>query len=120
MEKGDIVWAMDKTKHYHPIVFLEKIDEYSFKACILSTKDVNGNLKMQSNFIRVNDENGCKYDFQYNDTYLVSIYSFVKMNDWIAGAKIVGKLSDDGIKFAEANTPNIPILCPIKIQEFVK
>ena len=121
MEKGDIVWATkDKDKHPHAIVFLEKINDYSFKSAILSSKKVNKNIKMHSEYICKVDNNGNEYDFKYKNTHLISIYSFEKAYDWVKGANIVGRLTDEGIEFVENNISKISIFCPMSIKEFVE
>jgi len=105
LEKGDIVWAIDREKHFHPIVFLEVLNENEFRACILSTKPTNGNIKMEKKHI---DES---YSFKYKNTHLVSEYKFVKQNDWIQDRKPVGRLTKEGIKFIEEKITNAIEIC---------
>jgi hypothetical protein len=46
IQKEDILWAKDTDNNSHPIVFLEKIDDASFRTCILSHSSKHGNIKM--------------------------------------------------------------------------
>jgi len=116
MEKGDIIWAKDTNAHFHPIVYLEEIDDKSFKACILSHKDKHNNYKMEKKHLCIVDENGNNYQFQYDNTHLVINYSFIKMNEWIEkDPQIVGRLTDEGIQFVEMLIPQTPIYCPLPI-----
>jgi len=102
MTKGDIVWAKDREKNPHPIVFLKQINDYSFKAVILSTKPTKGNLLMCPSHFR----NDTQYSFKFRNTYLVTTYTFIKMGNWIEIGNIVGRLTDEGIEFVDRNLPN--------------
>jgi hypothetical protein len=94
MTKGDIVWAKDRDMNPHPIVFLERIDDYCFKACILSTKPTNGNVLMQ----RSHFKNDIHYSVKFRNTYLVTTCTFIKMSKWIEKGNVVGRLTDEGIE----------------------
>jgi hypothetical protein len=111
MKKGDIVRANDRENHFHPIVFLENIDEVRFRACILSSKSVSGNLLMQSSHFENEDNMGNPYKFPSKNTYLITSDSFIKMDYWIDNDNIIGRLTDEGISFVERNIPEQPILC---------
>ncbi|MBI9055119.1 MAG: hypothetical protein JEY96_14955 [Bacteroidales bacterium] len=101
MKKGDIIWATEIEKHVHPIVFLEKIDDLSFKACILSSKAVNGNLPMKPSHFCTHDRQGVIYNFQYENSHLVTSNLFIKKENWIAHGRIAGKLTPKGVSFVE-------------------
>lgn len=102
MIKGDIVWAKDREMNPHPIVFIERIDDYRFKACILSTKPTNGNLLMRPSHFR----NDTQYSFEFRNTYLVITCTFIKMSNWIERSNVAGRLTDEGIEFVDRNIPN--------------
>ncbi|HAN18762.1 MAG: hypothetical protein A2X13_07115 [Bacteroidetes bacterium GWC2_33_15] len=111
MTKGDIFFAKDTERHFHPIVFIESIDNDRFKACILSSKPTGKNLLMQSSHFLPVDSNNKPYSFQFRNSHLVIDNSFIKLNDWINEDKIIGKLSPEGIRFIESNMPDeLPIL----------
>lgn len=110
MKKGDIVRAKDRKKHLHPIVFLKKIDDEKFKACILSSKSVNENLLMQPSYFEKEDDSGNPYKFPSKNTYLITSDSFIKRNYWIDNENIIGRLTGEGISFVEKNIPEQPIL----------
>lgn len=112
MTKGDIVWAIDTKKHFHPIVFINRIDESSFEACILSSKSKAGNLLMQPNHFHVDG----KYSFTYKTTHLVTKCTFIKMNNWV-NSRIVGHLTEEGIEFVERNIDKIRVLHEAPIWE---
>lgn len=71
MEKGDIFIAIDRKKHPHPIVFLKILSEEKFTACILSTKETNGNIKMSENHFLRQDRNGDDYVVTFDNSHLV-------------------------------------------------
>ena len=117
MNKGDIIWANDRRKHYHPIVFLEIITIGTFKAAILSSQNTKGNILMnQNHFCKYNKDNRL-YNFQFKNTHLVVSNSFTKMDFWVDRQNIVGCLTDNGIVFVEHNIPQQPILCNAPIWE---
>jgi ribosomal small subunit protein bTHX len=104
LQKGDIVWPNAKENHPHPIVFLGKEDAYSSKAAILSSKPTGANIAMKREYFCSSSE----YSFpQTKQNYLITEYSFIKKDEWINSRK-VGRLTDEGIKFVEANTPKEP------------
>jgi len=104
MEQGDIVWADDKEKHPHPIIFIEKIDKHNFHGCIFSHEIGKGNVKMKPEHFEKQDENGNPYDIQYDNSYLV-ICRLIKLGNWITRDKPKGKLTEEGIRFILANIP---------------
>jgi hypothetical protein len=117
--KGDILWAKDTSAHKHPIVFLATINDQSFKACILSHSAEHGNIKMEASHFQIADNSGVNYQFQYENTHLVTSHSFVKMNNWIdSNPNVVGKLTRIGVAFIEKNIPQPPVNCPCAIYEF--
>jgi len=112
LKKGDIMWATDKKNHRHPIIFLQKIDENSFEACIMSTKKVGRNIKMDSSFFEIAKK---------KESYLVTEYRFKKENTWVSVGRKCNRLTDKGIEFIEEQTKNAPcIYCPIEIKEYKK
>ena len=117
MNKGDIIWANNKRKHHHPIVFLEIITNGTFKAAILSSKNTKGNILMNQNHFCIYNKDNRLYNFQFNNTHLVVSNSFTKMDFWVDGQTIVGCLTDNGIDFVEHNIPQQPILCNAPIWE---
>lgn len=104
MKKGDIFTAIDKTKHPHPIVFIEISSEGKFNACILSSKDTNGNVKMSKNHFLAKDENGKAYPIKFNNSHLVPYRFFEKEELWLSSKEPKGRLTEEGIKFVESYT----------------
>jgi ribosomal small subunit protein bTHX len=109
LNKGDILWACDKhiKNHPHPMVFLEERDEDNFAACSLSTKAVNGNIKMKPEHFCDKDEHGKSYNFlrNKNTPYLIA-KRYEKKNDWVFEKKPVGRLTEEGVRFVERNIPS--------------
>jgi hypothetical protein len=118
-KKGDIMWAHDKVNHVHPIVFIEKINNYSFKAAILSSEATGENRLIPLEYFCKTDENGNSYSIPCNENnqYLVTEYSYTKMDYWIKSKKPEGRLTDDGISFVESYIPEQPTLCIAPIKE---
>jgi hypothetical protein len=104
MEQGDIVQANNRLRHPHPIVFLEAAGSDGFLSCTISSKKKNGNLEMRPEYFKDNDENGNPYKIVWNNSHLIR-YKFYKMANWVNSVKIVGKLTDEGIKFVLDNIP---------------
>ena len=112
MTKGDIIWAKETEIHFHPIVFLNRIDDISFEACILSSQPTNGNLLMLPSHFHEN----AQYRFRFNHTHLVTKCTFTKMNNWVH-SRIVGRLTEEGIEFVERNINRIRVLHEAPIWE---
>ncbi len=111
--------AIDMEKHPHPIIFLEKITNGVFKACIISTKKINGNKLMSTNHFEKTNSKGEEYSIQFKPSYLVVSDSFIKMDAWIDESKgVVGKLTAEGIVFVEDNMSETHILCVASMKEF--
>jgi len=106
MRKGDIVLAINRENHPHPIVYLSSIDKARFHACILSSKSINGNLLMKPEHFCLYDDNNDEYDFKFNNTHLVITTSFIKLDFWIKDEKPIGRLSKTGVEFIENNMSN--------------
>ena len=107
LKKGEIVQANlkpDEKNCFHPIIFLEKIDDLQFIGCIISHDPNKGNIKMSINHFQNKDENGKPYEIQYDDTYLV-YKRYIKLAEWINKSIVAGKLTDEGILFVENQTP---------------
>lgn len=103
MKKGEIYEAENCRKHPHKFVFLEKNDNESFKACIITTKSgfKENKIMLESHFHK-KDENQAIYKIQYKNTHLVSGIIFIKLNSWLkSNPKPVGKLTSEGIHFIE-------------------
>jgi hypothetical protein len=103
MKMGDIVRANDKKNHPHPIIFIKEEGKDSFIGCIISHESGRKNVKMKPEHFRHHDENGKDYEVQYEDSYLVP-HQLNKKNDWIKNVKVVGRLTEEGIKFVISNT----------------
>ena len=113
LQKGDIIWADDTENHPHPIVFLEMIDEFKFKACILSTKPTGGNIQMDADHF----EKG--WSLGYKNSKLVVDFAFEKLNEWIKSPEVVGRLNAKGITFVESNINNLKTIhCNLSIKDF--
>jgi ribosomal small subunit protein bTHX len=118
LKKGDIVRAYDKEKHKHPIVFLEAINNYSFKSCILSTKSTGENIPMNATLFCANDEKGNPFKLPNNkQQYLVSEDLYIKMDYWIESESPEGHLTEEGISFVEKHVTSQPMLCTVSIKE---
>jgi hypothetical protein len=113
MKKGDIMWAHDGENHPHPIIFIEKINNASFKAGILSSQPMGRNIRMEPSFFCENNENGIPYTIpeDKNNQYLVTEYSYIKMDWWVKSEMPEGRLTEDGIRFVESHIPDQPTLC---------
>ncbi|MCD9854740.1 hypothetical protein LUD75_08490 [Epilithonimonas sp. JDS] len=115
MTKGEIFWASNKENNPHPIVFMERIDISRFKACILSTKETNGNILMSEEHFLSHDNQNNPYSIIFNNTHLITGDSFIKMNFWLRGDIAQGKLTREGIEFIEKHITEKPVLCPAPI-----
>ncbi len=104
MKKGEIYMAQDKGKHPHPIVYLENLSNNKFKACILSTKGILDNVKMSESHFEKQDDNGRSYKIQYKNSHLVPNRVFEKNECWLDSTQPQGKLTEEGIEFAEKFT----------------
>ena len=128
LQIGDIVWAKNRGSHPHPIVYLGEFEEQDeryrdcFKACILSTKDVFENKKMEEIHFCKNDRNNKLYEERVskikivprdiNSQYLVTKCAFSKQDDWITYVDeddIVGNLSAEGLKFVKQNLEKLVV-----------
>ena len=105
MEKGDIIWADDRTKHPHPIVFIEQENNGGFSACIITHGQIEGNIKMEKEHFCEFDENNNPYSIQYDDSYFVST-KLAKEYNWITDKTVKGKLTEEGIKYVESEISN--------------
>lgn len=102
MRKGSIIRGVSQDNTFHPIVYLERRDEDSFTGCILTHDPTREeNIPMLEEHFEINDENGNRYQIQYENTCMVNI-RFIKMNDWI-NSNVVGQLTRAGIQFVEDN-----------------
>lgn len=101
MKKGDIIWARDRGKHPHPIVFLEQEKSGTFSACIITHGQGNGNIRMEDEHFCKVDENNNPYPIQYENTYLVH-QRLSKENIWITNETVKGRLTEAGIRYVES------------------
>jgi hypothetical protein len=104
MNQGDILIANDKSKHPHPIIYIEEIDSENFYGCIISHEAGKGNVKMESEHFLDKDENDKPYPVQYDDSYLIP-QNLKKEKLWITDKTVKGKLTDEGIAFVLSNIP---------------
>ena len=99
MTKGDILKG-EKTNH--PIVYLNKRDDFYFIGCILthsSTKEYKNNISLLPQHFETIDENNNNYMVIYDGTYFVKL-QLLKKEEW-GRYKKVGKLNNSGINFIE-------------------
>ena len=101
MKIGEIFRAKNLEEHHHPIIFLGKLPEGKFKACIISTKDTDGNIKMEKSHFEEFDEGGLKYKYSYNNSHIVPYRVFEKETLWLESEIPQGKLTQKGIDFIE-------------------
>lgn len=121
MIKGQIFWAKDSKKHPHPIVFLKSENEETFVACILSTKNSNGNILLKTTHFEVFNEYGIEYNFKYKNSHLVHTKVFVKEVSWLNSIEPQGMLTKDGIQFIESHLDGLqPEYLPISIKALTK
>ena len=67
---------------FHFIVFLDGNDESTFIGAVLTRSTrYKDNLLMDEGHFRKFDDNGRKYEFQYDNTHLVK-GRFIKLKDW--------------------------------------
>ena len=118
MRKGDIFWAKNKDENPHPLIFLDWIDDISFKACILSTKSAYSNILMLESHFCKRDQNGKPYSIQFSNTHLIPNVSFIKLTSWLKSDIEQGKLTNEGVEFVERHITEKPILWPAPIWEF--
>ncbi|KUJ55631.1 hypothetical protein [Chryseobacterium aquaticum] len=103
MEKGQIFWAKDHENHQHPIVFLKAEDEEKFLACILSTKDTNGNKPMSPDHFFDTKKDGSNYSIKFKTSHLIPSRVFIKEFAWLKSLNPDGMLTKSGIDFIDDN-----------------
>ena len=114
MKKGDIYWSLDTEHNPHPIIFLRYDGKENFEGAIISTKGVQGNIPMKDEYFEQVDKLGKQYKIQNAPSYLVRdkyIKITLQTND-----KVVGRLTDEGIKFVESNLKDLKshyFPCPV-------
>ncbi|WP_165042734.1 hypothetical protein [Dysgonomonas sp. ZJ709] len=104
MNKGDIIWARDREKHPHPIVFLKQERNGTFSACIITHEQGNGNIRMEDEHFCKVDENNNPYSIKYENTFLVH-RRLSKENSWITNETVKGRLTEVGIRYVESMIP---------------
>lgn len=120
MNKGEIYTAHNKQDHPHPIIFLEWIDRVTFKGCIISHEPGKGNIPMQQDHFFIDDENGGRYNIQFENSHLIPNETFRKMEFWVNCDKVEGQLTNLGINFIEPYTRGEAILCTVSIKKYRK
>ena len=117
-KKGDILRAHDYKNHFHPIIFIQKINEDLFSAGILSSKPTGTNIKMSPEHFCDKDEDGKPYTIprDRNNQYLV-IEKYKKKSDWVYEQKPKGKLTKEGIHFVESHIPKDATFHPKPVWE---
>lgn len=98
-KKGDILIGV---KTVHPIIFLQKVDEYFFYGCMLThanTNNYKNNIALLSKHFKKYDDNGNKFKVTYDDTYIVNL-TLIKKTEWGPFEK-AGELTKEGIDFIE-------------------
>lgn len=103
LEKGQIFWAKDHENHKHPIVFLKAEDDEKFLACILSTKNINGNIPMCSDHFFDKKQDGSIYSIKFKTSHLIPSRVFVKEYAWLKSLDPSGRLTESGVNFIEDN-----------------
>lgn len=117
LEKGQIFWAEDYQNHKHPIVFLEAVDEEKFLACILSTKNTNGNKPMSPDHFLDKKDNGSNYSIRFKASHLIPSRVFIKEFAWLKSLTADGMLTESGIDFIEENVKDaVPEFLSINIK----
>ena len=112
LKKGDVMWGTKKDNTKHPIIFIKKLDENRFEACIMSTKPVGDNVEMDSSFFEKEKK---------KKSYLVTEFRYEKEYEWVKFGEKVNCLTNKGIEFVEKQTKNTPcIYCPTTIREYKK
>jgi hypothetical protein len=105
MKKGDILFGRKKTDAIHPIVFLCEYDTNHFIGVMLTKSNKHkDNILMAVEHFKKVDSLGNKYEFRYKNTHFVEA-KLLKKEEW-GPYKMVGGLTDFGIKFIESKIIN--------------
>ena len=95
MERGDILRGR---KTYHPIIFLETIDDDQFKGCVLThLKNHSDNFPFQVSHFLEKDTAGNDFKVKFDSSYFVKLV-FIKKKEWGPFVK-VGQLTQEGLSF---------------------
>lgn len=95
-KKGQIIWGKvrdgDKTKAFHPIVFIREHNELFFEGAMLTHSSMGGNVRLKTTHYRLdtNDE---------RPQYLVNNY-LLKKNEW-GPFEEIGRLTKSGLRFLD-------------------
>ena len=100
MKKGDILWGRKDSNAVHPIVYLWDRDQNFFIGAMLTKSKDHNNILMAETHFKKEDQSGGKYEFLYNNTYLVNA-KLIKRGEWNPFRKI-GELTDEGVEFIES------------------
>jgi len=106
IKEGDILKGEKRGRDaaYHMIIYLKSNNSDSFLGVVLTHSEIKDNILMKKeHFIEV-DKRGKKYEFSFNNTYLVKGV-FIKPGEWGPFEKI-GELTKEGIKFIKLKINN--------------
>ncbi|MBI1939479.1 MAG: hypothetical protein HYS25_15325 [Ignavibacteriales bacterium] len=98
-KKGDILLG-EKTNH--PIIYLNKEDDYYFNGCIIThspTSSYKNNISFLPEHFEMHDEDDNPYRIIYDNSHFVNL-KLIKKTEWGPFNK-VGKLSRIGIQYLE-------------------
>ncbi len=111
-KKGHIIWGEnrdgDKSKGYHPIVFLKEVNELFFEGAMLTHSSNWGNIKMEKEYYHL-----IKSDDRTQ--YLVKNL-LIKKNEWGPFERI-GYLTKEGLRFVEESLEGTE---PMHWEDFIK
>ena len=97
--KGDIITGL-KTRH--PIIYIEDIDNSTFRACIIThanDEQYSDNIRMNNAHFKESDEHGNTFEISYDETFFF-FFCLIKENDWGPYEK-KGELTPEGIEYVE-------------------
>ena len=114
MKKGEI---FDCDDFHHYFVYLDDIDNNSFKGIMLTSygNNIEDNVPLRDNHFKTHDVDGKKYPIPYKKTYFPYVL-LAKRSD-IVGLMKVGELTDEGLYYIGET---IKGLKPMKWAEFLK
>ena len=98
-DKGDII---NGEVTGHPIVFLEKLDEYNFAGCMLTHRRPGPgyeNIALKEEHFEQIDNTGKKYEFLFGETHFVKV-RLLKEAAW-GPFKKIGEVTEEGMNYLE-------------------
>ena len=93
---GDI-YRGRKGKVRHPLIYWNTDGPETFIGIMLTHSPEDKNIALKQEHIKVQDENGNKFNFQFDNTNIVKA-QLIKEEDWGPYTK-VGELTEEGLKF---------------------